>query len=120
MRALAAGIALSSICLAPLLAQERDRSLERIDLATQQPSAIVTSVVPVERDLPKKLGMFTLVSPALRGEMVRVSVPVGEYVTRALTSVAASKHRRQEAAARRRVEASLKRFAEQQQQQPKQ
>ena len=114
MRAFAAGIIVSSVCSAPLLAQERDRSLERISLTLQQPSPIVRSVGPPEVDLPKKLGIFTLVSPALRGEMARVSVPVGEFVTGAVTRVGAAHQRRQEEAARRRVQAALKQFADQQ------
>ena len=105
---------MSSVCSAPLLAQDRDRSLERIGLAMQQPPAIVGGVRAVESNLPKKFGIFTLVSPKLRGEMVRVSVPVGELVTGAFTRVAAANQRRQEDAARRKVEAALKQFVDQQ------
>lgn len=56
---------------------------------------------------PTKLGIFTLVPPTSRGEMVRVSIPIGELVTRAFAGVAAANQRRQEAAARRRVEEAL-------------
>jgi hypothetical protein len=114
MRGLAAGILVSSVCAAPLLAQERDRSLQRIDLALQQPSPIVRSFAPVERPSPKKLGIFTLVPPTSPGELIRVSVPIGELVARAFRGVAAANQRRQEVAARREVEAALKWFAEQQ------
>lgn len=112
MRGLAAGILVSSVCSTPLLAQERDRSLERIGLALQQPSPIVRGVAPVESASPKRLGIFTLVPPTSRGEMVRVSVPIGELVTRAFKGVAAANQRRQEVAARRKVEAALKWFAQ--------
>lgn len=107
MRALAAGILLSSLCSAPLLAQDRDRWLERIALGLQQPSPIVTGVAPIESTLPKKVGIFTLVPPTKRGEMVRVSIPIGDLVMRAFRGVAAANQRRQEAGARRRVEAEL-------------
>jgi len=134
MRGLAAGILVSAVCSAPTLAQERDRSLERISLALQQPSPIVADVAPVESmpptfriftlalttsdetpiesAAPKKLG-FTLVLPTKPGQIIAVSVPIGALVTGAFRRVAAAHYRRQEAAARRKVEAELKRFAEQ-------
>ena len=114
MNGLAGGLLVSLVCSAPLLAQERDRSLERIRLVLQQPLPIMPSAVPVEESLPKKLGIFTLVPPTGRGEMVRVSVPIGELVSRAFKSVAAANHRRQEAAARREVQAALTWFVKQQ------
>ena len=110
MRGLAAGILVSSVCSVPLLAQEQDRSLERISLALQQPSSIVRSVSPVERPSPTRLGILTLVPPASPGEMIRVSIPVGEFVTRAFRGLAAANQRRQATAARRRVEAELEAF----------
>ena len=114
MKGLAGGLLVSFVCWAPLLAQERDRSLERISLALQQPLPTVRGVSPVESASPKTFGIFTLVPPTGRGEIVRVSVPIGELVSRAFKGVAAANHRRQEAAARRRVEAALTWFAEQQ------
>ena len=114
MKGLAAGILVSVACWAPLLAQERDRSLERISLALPQPPAIVRGADPVESVAPKTLGIFTLVPPTGPGEIVRVSVPIGELVSRAFTAAAAANRRRQEAAARRKVEAALKWFKEQQ------
>jgi hypothetical protein len=113
MKGLAGGLLVWLVCSAPVLAQERDRSLERIGLALQQPIAIVPGVVPFQEDLPKKLGILTLVRPAMPGEIVRVSVPIGELVSRAFKGVAAANQRRQEAAARRKVEAALKWFEEQ-------
>jgi hypothetical protein len=113
MREFAAGVLVLSVCQAPLLAQERDRSLARIDLALQQPPQIVSGMASLEIDSPKKLGIFTLVPPKLRGEMVRVSVPVGALVMHVVDGVAAANRRRQEGAARRRVEAALERFTKQ-------
>jgi hypothetical protein len=114
MKELAAGILVSVACSAPLLAQERNRSLERISLALQQPLPIVPGVDPVESAAPKTLGIFTLAPPTGQGEMVRVSVPLGEFVSRAFKGVAAANRRRQEAGARRKVEAALEWFKEQQ------
>lgn len=114
MKGVAAGILVSLACSAPLLAQERDRSLERISLALQQPVAIVRGVSPVGSAAPRTIGIFTLVPPTGQGEMVRVSVPIGELVSRAFKDAAAASRRRQEAAARRKVEAALEWFREQQ------
>lgn len=111
MREFAACILVSSVCSAPLLAQERERSLERIAIALEQPRPIVRGVAPVDDSSPKKLGIFTLLPPTSRGEIVRVSIPIGELVTRAFTGVVAVNQRRQAEAARRKVEAALERFA---------
>jgi hypothetical protein len=110
MRGLAAGILVSSICSAPLTAQERDRSLERINLALEQPSPLARHLGPVETSTPATIGIFTVVPPVLRGEMIRVSLPIGAVATRAFKGVAAANQRRKEAAAKRRVEAELKEF----------
>ena len=107
MRALAACTLMSLWGPAAVLAQERDRSLERIGLAIQQPAPLARDFQPPESDFPRKLGDFTLVSPVLRGEVIRVSLPVGEYVMRAARGVASANRRRQEAAARRRVDAAI-------------
>lgn len=112
MKGLAGGLLVWVVCGAPLVAQERDRSLERVSLALQQPIPVVPSVGQVESTLPKTLGILTLVPPTRPGEIVRVSVPIGELVSRAFRSVAEANQRRQESAARRRVEAALKRFKE--------
>jgi hypothetical protein len=114
MKGLTGGLLVSLVCSPPPVAQERDGSLERISLALQQPIPIVRSVVPFQGDLPKKLGIFTLVPPTRRGEIVRVSIPIGELVSRAFRSAGAANRRRQEAVARRKVEAALESFKEQQ------
>ena len=113
MKGLAGGLLVSLVCWAPLAAQEQDRSLERIRLALLPPLPIAPAVDQVETTWPKTFGIFTFVRPALPGEMVRVSIPIGELVTRAFRGVAAANHRRQEAAARRKVSAELKWFEEQ-------
>ena len=107
MKGLAGGLLLALVCGIPLLAQEQSSSLQRIRLALQQPPAGVV-VGPIDSAAPKTFGIFTLLPPTGPGEMVRVSVPVGEFVSRAFKGVAAANHRRQETAARRRVEAELK------------
>lgn len=114
MKALAGGLLVVLAGSAPLAAQERERSLERIAVALQQPAAIVRGIDPDGSATPKTFGIFTLIPPEGRGEMVRVSVPVGELVSRVFKGVAATRHRRQEAAARRQVDVALKWLADQQ------
>ena len=114
MKAVAGWLVVWVTCTAPLNGQERDRSLERMRLALQQPAEIGRGVSPVETAVPKTFGMVTFVPPTLPGEMVRVTVPIGELVSRAFKGAAAANRRRQEAAARRTVEADLESFKEQQ------
>lgn len=114
MRGLASGILVSVACSAPLHAQERDPALERISLALQQPLPIVRDFDTVEGVAPKTFRIFTLVPPTGRGEIVRVSIPIGELVSRAFKGAAAVNRRRQEEAARRKVESAFDRFKAQQ------
>jgi hypothetical protein len=114
MKVLAGALLVAVVSSAPLLAQERDRALERISLALQQPLPIVREVVPEERAVQKTLGIVSLVPPVGRGEMIRVSVPIGELVSRALKGAATANRRRQETAAQRKVEAALESFKGQQ------
>lgn len=118
MRPLAAGLGVALICQLPVFAQERerDRSLERISLALQQPAPITEGAFPTEglSPPPVRFGPFTLVPPEMRGEFIRISFPIGEYVSQAMKGIAAVNQRHREAAAKRRVEAALKQFLEQQ------
>ncbi len=112
MRRLAIAIVVMSSWQLVLRAQEL--SLERISVALQQP-APVFGATPVPTDPPpvsRKLGPLTLVQPEMRGEFVRVSLPVGELISRAVDGIRTAAMRRQEAAARREVDVALKAFAE--------
>ena len=113
MRRLSAGLLVATVWSSFTLAQEQDRSLERISITLQQPAPIVGgTALPDTSTAPIKFGIFSFVQPTLPGEMVRVSLPIGELVSRAFKGVAAARQRRQEAAARREVEAALKAFAD--------
>ena len=113
MRRLLAGLLVATAWSSSTLAQEQDRSLERISIALQQPAPIVGgTALPDTSTASIKFGIVSFVQPTLPGEMVRVSLPIGELVSRAFEGVAAARRRREEAAARREVEAALKAFAD--------
>jgi hypothetical protein len=132
MRRLAASLVVVSALSLHLSAQERNRSLERISLALQQPPPLPSGAADSQEALrastlqmlgmsifeplpgAAKLGPFTLGTPQLRGEIIRLSLPVGEYVSRVARGLTAANRRRQEADARSRVQADLKAFAERQ------
>jgi hypothetical protein len=116
MKRLGAAVCLVSICPLAASGQERDRSFERIRLAVQQPAPISDGAFAT-RTLPPPVtfGPFTLVPPEMRGEIIRVSFPIGEYVAKAFKGIASTNQRHQEAAAKRRVEAALEQFLERRQ-----
>src|SRR5262245_8238293 len=128
MRRLALVIVVVPALSLHLSAQERDRSLERISLALQPPPPLLRSAlrevhgasmrqtlgVPLLAPLPGSptLGPFTLGTSRLQGEIIRLSLPVGELVSRGARALAAANRRRQEADARRKVQADLEALAE--------
>jgi hypothetical protein len=116
VRRCVASLIVASLWTGPALAQEQDRSLERISIALQRPSPVLSRLpAPESPGPPTKLGIFTLLPPTGRGEIVRVSIPIGELVSRAFKSVSEANRRRQEATSRRKVEADLQAFAQQRQ-----
>jgi hypothetical protein len=64
-----------------------------------------------------RLGIFTFHTPETQGEMVRVSIPVGELVMRAVRGIRAKQHRRAEEKARAEVIQTLADFFKAQQSQ---
>ena len=112
MKALLLGVVLAALAAAPVAArQQADRLFERITLEQPQPSPTLRWFDPADLDGPKRLGIFSLVPPQKRGEIVRVSIPLPDLVSRAFKGVAVANRQRQEKAARQRVEAALKAFA---------
>jgi hypothetical protein len=59
---------------------------------------------------PTRLGLFTVVPPRMNGEVVRVSVPVGELISKAVRAISDANHRRAERQADERVRNDLARF----------
>ena len=114
-----AGIALVALMvglgLPPLLlAQENDRSVQRISTALQRQSQIGSSVPTWTEPPSRKLGIFTLVPPAEAGEMVRLRLPIGEMVSTAAQRVSAANQKRRETSARQEVQKALTAFFAQQ------
>jgi hypothetical protein len=127
MRRLAAVLVVLSTPGFHAWAQERDRSLERVGLALEQPPPILRDAVAADalrvstrealgvsifEPLPGgvKLGPFTLGTTHVRGEIIRLSLPVGEYVSRGARHLSAANRRRKERAAQRQVAADLEAF----------
>ena len=54
--------------------------------------------------------MFTLVPPNTNGELIRISIPVGELVSRAARAISDANHRRAERKADERVRKDLEQF----------
>ena len=125
MRRLAAALVVVLLLQSQASAQDGNHSLERISLALQQPPSVFTEALRVPaRQTPggsifepmagaRKLGPFTLGTPQ-QGEIIQLSLPIGEYVSRLAHGIAAANYRRKDAAARRRVEAELKAFLDRQ------
>jgi hypothetical protein len=109
----------------PLSAQTADGIVARIRLALERPDPAIRGLdsgdalrmseremlgVPVFEPLAgaPKFGPFGFVAPQLRGEVVRLALPVGDYLSHPMRSLAAANQRRQVQAAHQRVEAELR------------
>jgi hypothetical protein len=96
----------------PLQADQRpnqsSQTPEPLAVAAEGPRrlAIPTWIEPT----PRKFGIFTIASPELPGEIVKVSVPVGELTMRAARAIGRAQYRRAEEKARKEVEQALKDF----------
>ena len=114
MKALAGAVLLAAISVGPVCAQEADRSLQRIAVELQRspPPTLMRGPDEDAANAPTRLGLLTFVPPVFRGEFVRLSLPIGDLVTRAVRSLSGANGRREEETARRRVEAELKAFTE--------
>lgn len=97
-----------------LLAQEKDRSVERVSAALQRQSQLDSGAVTWTEPPPRKLGIFALVPPEEPGEVVRVRLPIGELVSKAAQGISAANQRRRETSARHEVQKVLSAFIAQQ------
>jgi hypothetical protein len=115
------GLVLSvfGLCLgatAPVWAQQYDSSsLQRVRVALESPPAPWLGATSFGEQLPKGIGMLTLQTPELPGEIVRVSLPIGDLVTRAIRGVGAANRRRAERKAGEEVQRVMSKFQAQSQ-----
>lgn len=92
---------------APVRAQqpESSSSLQRVRVILQNPPIQSRLSTPLWSEPGRRnIGILTLIAPEHRGEMVRMSLPVGDLVTRVVRGVGAAKHRRAQRKAREEVQ----------------
>jgi hypothetical protein len=90
---------------------EEEQTAKRIDASLQTPPKLIIraeDLFPLTG--PSRLGMLTLVSPDANGEVIRLSIPVGELVSRAARAFSDANHRRAERRADERVRKDLGQF----------
>ena len=88
-------------------------SVERVQLALQrsnQQQRLTLSPSPWTEPTVRTFGMFTVVFPGSPGEIIKVSLPIGELTTRAARAVSSARHRRAERKAGEEVQRALRDF----------
>jgi hypothetical protein len=111
VKGIAATVLLGLVGIGVGSARAEQTAPKGITAAFQTPPKLIIrpdDLFPLTR--PSRLGMFTLVPPETNGEVVRVSIPVGELVTRAARAMSDANHRRAERKADERVRKDLERF----------
>jgi len=61
--------------------------------------------------LPARFGMFALAPPEANGEVIRVSIPIGELASRAARAISDARHRRAERKVDKRIARELLQLA---------
>jgi hypothetical protein len=92
-------------------AAEQQPPPREVSAAVQaQPKLVIKTedLFPLTR--PTRLGLFTVVPPQTNGEVIRVSVPVGELVSKAAHAISEANHRRAERKADEHVRIDLETF----------
>src|SRR5262245_45475928 len=102
---------IASLAGAELAASERQepsgRAPERVSLVAPEPLRL-TIPTWIEPTTPRRFGIVTFTQPERRGEIVQVSVPIGDLTMRAAHSIGQAQHRRAEQKARKEVEHAIK------------
>ncbi len=85
---------------------------EQLTVATQPPLRLI---IPLWIEPPPtRIGVLTLVPPERRGEMIQMSLPVGDLAMRAARTLGQAQRRRAEEKARKDVAQTIKDFQIQQ------
>ena len=111
MRTGSVAIGLVIFCAATAHAQPGSSSdtIRRLDL-TVQVQPLATSPLSWLPPDPRPLGALTLMPATQRGEIVKFSLPVGQFAMRGVRAVATAQRRRAERNARDRVRRELEIF----------
>jgi hypothetical protein len=81
------------------------------NLSAGRPIASLIASLTVTEPVSRNVGILKLLPPDIRsGEFIRVSVPVGDLIARAVRGVRAAKYRRAEQKAREAVKRELSDF----------
>lgn len=116
MRISAGGSIVLAFCLVTSArAQQADQpvSVESVRLALQkapQASLLTSSALSWIGPTPTRFGIFTFVPPDTRGGLVKVTVPVGNLVSRAASAVSSVQRRHAERNAHEEVVRALQAF----------
>jgi len=87
-------------------ANQSDQTRERLSVSAQEPLRL--TIPPWIEPTPKRFGVLTIKQPERRGEIVQVSVPIGDLTMRATRAIGQAQHRRAEQKARKEVEQAIK------------
>lgn len=73
-----------------------------------QPRLVIRSeeLFPISR--PARIGVFTLAPPETNGEVIRLSVPVGEFVMKSVRAIADARRRAEERKVEQRIAKELR------------
>ena len=88
------------------LTNQSGQTPERVSVSAQEPLRL--TVPPWIEPTPKRFGVLTITQPERRGEIVQVSVPIGDLTIRAAHAIGQAQHRRAERKARKEVEQAIK------------
>jgi molybdate transport system substrate-binding protein len=94
----------------PRTAQAPGSSAQRVRPAPRHQTIFTVDWSTWDERSTRKLGPVTFATPAMRGEMVRVVVPIGDILTRAARGVSASRQQRRQERARREVQHEIRAF----------
>jgi hypothetical protein len=95
------------LLLAPLVRAHGDAAQARL-AAPERPLILTTPDWTAPE--PRRFGVFTLLPPQSKGEVIRMMVPVGEIATRTARAISTARYRRAERKAREAVQRDLDAF----------
>jgi len=102
-------VAVAVLGIAPAWAEQQEP--KPVGGTSQPPPKLVVRVEELfPLTPPKRLGMITIVPPQHDGEILRITIPVGELVSRTVRTISDANQRRAERKADERVRQDLARF----------